>query len=245
MERKEIVKALGEHFGVKPKYMGAPSFAFQVTTLDGVTYVIDRKGKIKNLAGIEFELERLLNGPEDVKEEIETAETINTEIILPMDGHTGATLKNLVNMINSKQSIIKKVFGFVKDIVSKEFIEEINKTRFTTIDEFEAEAERIGYNKIPGLSFDFHKRNISFNFIGNYEDTEAAVQFVASLNKTSKEFKQSSPKPTETDNEKFTFRVFLIRLGFIGDEYKKARKILLSNLEGNSAFRKGKPEAEN
>lgn len=245
MERKEIVKALGEHFGVKPKYMGAPSFAFQVTTLDGVTYIIDREGKIKNLEGTEFELERLLNGPEDEKEEIETSEVINTEIILPMDGHTGATLRNLVNMINSKQSIIKKVFGFEKDIVSKEFIEEINKTRLTTIDEFETEVERIGYNKIPGLSFDFHKKNISFNFIGNYEDTEAAIQFVAALNKTSKEFKQSSPKPTETDNEKFTFRVFLIRLGFIGDEYKKARKILLSNLEGNSAFRKGKPEAEN
>ncbi|MBZ4647626.1 MAG: hypothetical protein JG777_3115, partial [Clostridia bacterium] len=40
--------------------------------------------------------------------------------------------------------------------------------------------------------------------------------------------------------DKFTFRVFLIRLGMVGDEYKDTRKILLENLEGNSAFRSGK-----
>ena len=43
------------------------------------------------------------------------------------------------------------------------------------------------------------------------------------------------------DNEKFAFRVFLIRLGFVGDDYKAARKILLKNLPGNSAFRNGIP----
>ena len=40
-----------------------------------------------------------------------------------------------------------------------------------------------------------------------------------------------------TDNEKYTFRCFLLRLGMIGTEYKITRKILLQNLTGNSAFR--------
>lgn len=40
-----------------------------------------------------------------------------------------------------------------------------------------------------------------------------------------------------TDNEKYTFRCFLLRLGMIGTEYKITRKILLRNLTGNSAFR--------
>ena len=48
----------------------------------------------------------------------------------------------------------------------------------------------------------------------------------------------------ETDNEKFAFRVFLIRLGFVGDEFKLARKILMKNLSGNSAFKNGAPQAE-
>ncbi len=43
----------------------------------------------------------------------------------------------------------------------------------------------------------------------------------------------------ETDNDKYAFRCFLLRLGFISDEYKIARKVLLKNLSGNSAFRYG------
>ena len=42
-----------------------------------------------------------------------------------------------------------------------------------------------------------------------------------------------------TDNEKYTFRCFLLRLGFIGNEYKQSRKILLRNLSGSSAFKSG------
>jgi CRISPR/Cas system-associated protein endoribonuclease Cas2 len=41
----------------------------------------------------------------------------------------------------------------------------------------------------------------------------------------------------EVENEKYSFRCFLLKLGFIGDGYKVARKILLSRLEGNSAWR--------
>ena len=52
----------------------------------------------------------------------------------------------------------------------------------------------------------------------------------------------SSEKPIE--NEKYAFRCFLLRLGFIGDEYKAARKILLKNLSGSSAFKNGGTEHE-
>ena len=47
----------------------------------------------------------------------------------------------------------------------------------------------------------------------------------------------SSEKPV--NNEKYAFRCFLLQLGFIGNEYKAARKILLKNLSGSSAFRNG------
>lgn len=52
----------------------------------------------------------------------------------------------------------------------------------------------------------------------------------------------SSEKPV--DNEKYAFRCFLLRLGFIGAEYKTARKILLKNLPGSSAFRNGGAQHE-
>ena len=44
------------------------------------------------------------------------------------------------------------------------------------------------------------------------------------------------------DNEKYAFRCFLLRLGFIGEEFKQSRKILLSNLDGSSAFKTVKEE---
>ncbi len=49
------------------------------------------------------------------------------------------------------------------------------------------------------------------------------------------------PTITDTDNDKYTFRCFLLRLEFIGNEYKATQKVLLKNLTGNSAFRHGTP----
>ena len=49
--------------------------------------------------------------------------------------------------------------------------------------------------------------------------------------------KRVTAKENEPDNEKYAFRCFLLRLGFIGDEFKAARKILLRNFSGSSAFK--------
>lgn len=79
-----------------------------------------------------------------------------------------------------------------------------------------------------------------FPFTANPDETAAYTEFVEKLCGMAKSMKRVSGKPTETDNDKYAFRCFLLRLGFIGDEYKAARKILLKNLTGNSAFRHGK-----
>lgn len=73
------------------------------------------------------------------------------------------------------------------------------------------------------------------------EEAKAYTTFLSLLCKFSKELKHASSRPVETDNEKYAFRCFLLRLGFIGPEYKEARKILLQNMTGNSAFRYGAP----
>jgi hypothetical protein len=49
--------------------------------------------------------------------------------------------------------------------------------------------------------------------------------------------KRVSATEQEIENEKYAFRCFLLRLGFIGAEFKEARKILLKNLTGNGAYR--------
>ena len=54
-----------------------------------------------------------------------------------------------------------------------------------------------------------------------------------------KKQKRVTAKEKQLDNEKYAFRCFLLRLGFIGNEYKQERKILLRNLDGSSAFKSG------
>lgn len=73
------------------------------------------------------------------------------------------------------------------------------------------------------------------------EHTKAYATLVSLLCKTAIEKKRITAKEKDTDgNPKYAMRCFLLSLGFIGDEYKAARKILLSGLEGNSSWKGGK-----
>lgn len=76
-----------------------------------------------------------------------------------------------------------------------------------------------------------------FSYTTDSDEIAAYTQFILRLCDMARDAKRVSSKPTETDNDKYAFRCFLLRLGFIGKEYKSAKKILLRNLTGNSAFR--------
>ena len=76
-----------------------------------------------------------------------------------------------------------------------------------------------------------------FPYTADGDELAVYTQFISRLCDMARDAKRVSSKPTETDNDKYAFRCFLLRLGFIGKEYKTARKILLRNLTGNSAFR--------
>lgn len=74
-------------------------------------------------------------------------------------------------------------------------------------------------------------------------EADAYNRLIAAICKMAKEQRRVTAVERPTDNEKFTMRIFLIRLSFIGDDFKKARKILLRNLSGNSSWKSGhRPE---
>ena len=88
---------------------------------------------------------------------------------------------------------------------------------------------------------------ISFPWFEDMPDAEecnAYTAFIAALCQMSVKQKRISSAEKPTDNEKYAFRCFLLRLGFIGDAHKATRKILLKNLSGSSAFRNGSPAKE-
>lgn len=75
-----------------------------------------------------------------------------------------------------------------------------------------------------------------FPFTRDSDEIRAYTELVTRLCEMANRQKRAGAVK-ETDNEKYTFRCFLLRLGMIGAEYKTTRKILLRNLTGNSAFR--------
>ena len=90
------------------------------------------------------------------------------------------------------------------------------------------------------------EENIEFPWFTLHEDSEGDIYctFIEKLCDFAKNQKRVNNKPDTSDNEKYAFRCFLLRLGMIGSEYKSARKVLLRNLTGSSAFRHGKPKKE-
>lgn len=228
MSRKELAQAIAAHFGAEVKYLGVPSFAYEIKTAEE-TFTVNREGKIITQAGDEMVLEEILNPADKID---------GVEVSFPLEGHTGTSLRNLVHMIYSRQHLIKKAFMQEGNILEMELITRLAEAgkEVNTVDNFKI---AIAETSHPGIILDDEK--ITFKFYNrdiSPEKTEAYIQFLTVLIKTSKELKYASAKVAQTDNEKYAFRTWLVRLGMVGGEYKKARKILLENLSGNGAFRR-------
>lgn len=76
------------------------------------------------------------------------------------------------------------------------------------------------------------------------EEVSAYARFIGALCAMAKKQKRITATERPVDNEKYAFRCFLLRLGFIGPEYKEERKILLSRLTGSAAFKNGQRSSE-
>lgn len=97
---------------------------------------------------------------------------------------------------------------------------------------------------VDALPIEADEERISFPWFSklpNPDEIKAYSQFITKLCEMAKIQKRITVKEKEVDNEKYAFRCFLLRLGFIGEDFKTHRKILLQNLSGSSAFKGGAP----
>lgn len=104
--------------------------------------------------------------------------------------------------------------------------------------------EALGIAELP---IEITEDEVSFHWFDTCPDADAAkayTDFIAALCRMSKEQKRINATEKKVTNEKYAFRCFLLRLGFIGVEYKADRKILLRNLTGSSAFKTAKEAAD-
>ena len=91
------------------------------------------------------------------------------------------------------------------------------------------------------LAYNIEKETAEFPWftVETEHDADAYSQFISALCDMAKNQKRINNKPDTSDNEKYAFRCFLLRVGFIGTEFKTVRKVLLKKLSGSSAFRNG------
>lgn len=102
----------------------------------------------------------------------------------------------------------------------------------------------LGTDELPIQQSDEDSGKLLFPWFTLSDPSHAAyyVQFIFALCKAAKEKKRVTAKEKDVENPKYAMRCWLLSIGFIGNEYKAARKVLLSNLTGNSSWKNGKPE---
>ena len=212
--RKELVTLISEAIECPAKYLGPPSFAYQVDYIN-----IDRNGAVSfdDRADSE-EIEHLFDyldehgfGAERKETESAEEEPVGLTIRIPKDK---VGVKNLCLILLGKGALIQKALG-LQDLPLKEEDDEIAFPWFSDISKLDP------------------------------DEVKAYTDFIGKLCEFSANAKRVSMKEKTVDNEKYAFRCFLLRLGFIGADYKTDRKILLRNLDGSSAFRDGGADDEN
>ena len=166
----------------------------------------------------------------------ETAESVKAEIAFTLEGHTAESLKNLVNTLYARGSLMSKATG--GDFrVSENLVEEL-KEYGTTVEEVLRIIKSAGEEWLHGLAFEEDK--VVFTGFPATDDavkTHAYILLATAINKTSIEQKRIQAKKVDESNEKFAFRVWLVRLGLNGPEAKAERKTFYANLTGHTAFR--------
>jgi len=174
MTRKEIVKKLGEHLGVTPKYLSVPSFNYQITTADE-TYTIDRHGVIATNDGQVVSMEEILNAPppstvvaeeeitgempmeaepeaEAIADNGETQAFDSIEVKFPLEGHSVLSLRNIINMLYSKRNLLMLAFKTEDPFMDDSFAEDLSKEKINTVEDFKAAFEKLGADTLSRLS---------------------------------------------------------------------------------------------
>ena len=246
-DRKRLVSAIGEILEVPPKYLGAPTFAYEV---DYIT--IDKNGIVSfddraNSDEIEMLVEALLEKgfePEARFEDLQMTE--EEELGLGRQrrdpiGEDGMQPSDVPDEDESEDSGDSLILSYPRKDISDAALENL---RLLVASKELLIKKVLGANALP---IEVTDEAVSFPWFAGFpqpEEISAYAHFTGKLIGMAKTQKRVTAKEKETDNEKYAFRCFLLRLGFIGDEYKAARKILLRNLSGSGAFKSGNPKVE-
>lgn len=171
--------------------------------------------------------------------------------------YTPQTLRNLVNIIASKEDILYKALRIDPARMrwckktNERLIEAINRKKPQTMEALKdiwyagstrGRDEHYNDTRYHGLNLHsaFTKGTVEFRLFNSTThagEIKAYIQFCLAVSHQALTQKKASARKTVTDNEKYAFRCWMLRLGLSGDEFKTCRLHFLKHLEGNSAWR--------
>jgi len=210
-KRKELAEAIATWLGTAATYAGAPSFAYHISD-----QVLERDGSLIFTGLGEDTIERLLQHLYDEGFEFEASapQTVEPAPAEPdclsiQLPRADFTEGTLVNL----HSLIEVKGALIKKALG------VDALPITEGEEW--------------IAFPWFPADIAA------EDAQAYIHFISALGEMARNQKRINSKEKTVDNEKYAFRCFLLRLGFIGAEFKQEREVLLRNLTGSSAFKSG------
>jgi len=249
-KRKSLVGAISQELNTPAKYLGAPTFSYEVGG-----YHIDKNGVVTGEDN--YELIADLQGLHDlapVSEEYDTplpeAEPIPEGLQIPYEAALGGRVSPYHDYEEPpmhetpEQDETLELGGLTIEMPRSAFtdaalenLKRLVESKATLI------KKAIGTDFVSIIE---GEETISFPWFYGEQDSDtvkAYTHFVTALCEIAKGQKRINAIEKEIENEKYAFRCFLLRLGFIGAEFKEERKILLKNLSGSSAFKGGAKNA--
>lgn len=255
--RKALVARLTELTGAEAVYTRVPRCAYEVGMFtvekDGSLTVGDEADETiiatltaEGLVGAPMVTEETA---EDVTEETtEATASENTEneplsfpldesVSFPLAQHTAATLTNLINMVYSRGALLSKATGG-EFRVSKSLVDDLAECRFIRAQDVAAFLKDRDEGDLAGLALDEEKVTFTgLRAVPDAEHFQTFMKLAAAMNKMAITQKRVQAKKVDDSNEKYAFRIWLLRLGMTGEGYSADRKRLLENLTGHTAFR--------
>lgn len=207
-ERKKLAYAIGESLGMPVKYTRTPKFDYLIGSC-----ILDKNG-VFHASGdlseskLDLILERFYKGEPIQQSELPEDETVEADVL------SISVPRNMFT--DDKLENLQKLIEGKQTLFKHAF-------------------------RVEQLEVAITENQVLFPWFPLASEPDAVsayTEFISKLCELAIKLKRVSLKDKEVENEKYAFRCFLLRLGFIGDDSKVARRILLQNLSGNSAFRK-------
>ena len=244
-KRKELVNAISEITGAKAVYKFMPTCAYEIGS-----YTVNKDGSLDTGNYDKAEVRELITALADKgfvcnEEGVEIAaetptqhDTVAVTETKEVSEEPEATAQNETPPEAAPTAENNGIDRFSISM-QRDFFDKAAFTKLDRLIESKSDLFKMAF-KTDDLSYEITEDRVTFAWFpwtGDSDEGVAYSTFIDMLTKHIKEQKRVNAKHTQTENPKFAMRVFLIRLGMVGDEFKVTRKILLRNLKGSSAFR--------